>query len=80
MNDDPNATARDRVHAALADIVSDDGPSMLTRWICLIELISDSGERQIWNLHNEELSMSDQIGMLEFQSRCLQPEIRPYSA
>jgi len=69
---------RDKTHAALSQIVSEDGPNILTRWVCIMEIMDENGERQVWDVHSEDLSMSDEIGFLEFQSRCLQPE--PYKA
>lgn len=76
---DAEETPRDRLHGALSQIVRDDGPNMLTRWVCLLEIVNTDGERQVWDMHSRDLGMWEEIGMLEFQSRCLRPEPPPSS-
>jgi len=66
--------ATDKVHDALARIIRDEEASMVSKWVCLVEVIDEDGIRSMWSLSSEGLSMWDRIGMIEFHSRCVQPE------
>ncbi len=67
----------DKLHDALCQIVREEseGGSMVTRWFCLAEVIGENGESAMWALTSKGLAMWDQIGMIEFHNRTLQPEV-----
>jgi hypothetical protein len=68
-------TVSEKLHGAISKIVSDaEGAAMVTKWICLAEVIDEQGDKSLWSLGSHELSMWDRIGMVEFHSRGLQPE------
>lgn len=77
MSIEGDETPRDKVHAALSQVVRDDGPNMLTRWVLIAEIVNTDGDRQLWDMHSRGLGMWEEIGLLEFQSRCLRPEPSP---
>ncbi len=68
-------SVNDRVHAALSEIIRDEQASMVSKWVVLAEVIGDDGVAQLWSLTSDRLSMWDRIGMVEFHSRLIRPEI-----
>lgn len=67
-------SASDKVHNALSSIVNEEEAAMITKWVCLVEVIDKDGEKSMWSMGSDDLSMWDRIGMIEFHSRGLQPE------
>lgn len=65
----------EKIHVALSDIIREEGPNMVDKWICLVEVIDDEGARSLWSNCSEGLSMWDRLGMIEFHSRGIQPEV-----
>ncbi len=65
----------DKVHASLSEIIREEQASMVTKWVVLAEVIGDDGVAQMWSLSSERLSMWDRLGLVEFHSRTIQPEV-----
>ncbi len=65
----------DKVHASLSEIIREEQASMVSKWIVLAEVIGDDGVAQLWSLTSERLSMWDRIGLVEFHSRSIRPEV-----
>lgn len=70
---DPTA---DKMHNAISTVIRDEAKVMVTKWICLVEVMTEDGTTQMWSIGSPNLSMWDGIGMLEFHNRGLQPEVR----
>lgn len=67
-------SASDKVNDALFTIINEEGAAMITKWVCLVEVVDKDGEKSLWSLGSDDLSLWDRIGMIEFHSRGLQPE------
>lgn len=65
--------AADKVHEALSSIIRAEESAMVTKWVCLVEVIGEDGIAQMWSLASDGLPMWDRIGMIEFHSRTVQP-------
>lgn len=69
--------AREEVHNAIFEIINEEaGAAMVTKWVCLVEVVEEDGTKAMWSMGSEDLSIWDRIGMLEFHSRGLRPESR----
>lgn len=64
--------ASDKVHDALSRIIRDEESAMVTKWVCLVEVIGEDGIAQMWSLSSANLAMWDRIGIVEFHSRSIQ--------
>lgn len=74
-DDEPSIdSASDRLHDAISTVIRDEARVMVTRWVALVEVIDEDGQPQMWSLTSPRLAMWDQIGMVEFHSRMLEPE------
>lgn len=75
-DDEPNIdSASDRLHDAISTVIRDEAKVMVTRWITLVEVMDEDGQPQMWSLTSPRLAMWDHVGMVEFHSRALRPEV-----
>jgi hypothetical protein len=65
----------EKVHDALSRIIREEGANMVTKWVCLVEVINDDGGPSLWSLTSDNLTMWDRIGLIEFHSRGIQPQV-----
>lgn len=67
----------DKLNSALAQVIREESENltMLGKWVCLAEVIGENGEPSLWAMTSPGLSLWDQIGLVEFHSRTLQPEV-----
>lgn len=74
MSDADPDRASDRLHEAIATVCRDEAPVMVTKWVCLVEVLGDDGQPQMWSLTSPGLAMWDRLGIVEFHSRAIQPQ------
>jgi len=53
----------DRLSAAISAVLAD---SYVTRWVSLIEVIDEDGDRAVWTLHADDMRAWDTLGLLTF--------------
>jgi hypothetical protein len=67
-------SVRDKLNDAISKIINEEGASFISKWIALVEVIDENGEKSLWSMSSEDLAPWDKIGMIEFHNRGLQPE------
>lgn len=74
MSNEPTEEApthQDTLYDALAKVVHNDEGGLVSKWLCLVEVIQKDGNRAIWALASTDLAPWDQLGLIEFHSRVL---------
>jgi hypothetical protein len=67
--------ARRAVHDALFQIINEKaGAAMVTKYLCLVEVVEADGSKSMISLCSEDLSPWDRIGMIEHHSRGLKAD------
>lgn len=62
MDDD----LRTRLHAALADTLSEVEGDMLVKWVLTAEVIDADGKRAVWTCSPQGQLVYESVGLLEF--------------
>jgi hypothetical protein len=68
--------ASDKLHDALSAIVRTEDTVMISKWVCLMEVIGEDGKQQLWSLTSPGMSVWDHVGLVEYHNRALQPPLR----
>lgn len=56
----------EKIHAALSQIIAEEEPSMVTKWVCLVEAVTgDTGGKILWTMTSDQVSAWDTTGMLK---------------
>lgn len=55
-----------KIHDAIADILSKENGSMVTKYVALVEIMEEDGTRQLWTFTNPECRIWDVSGMLAY--------------
>lgn len=56
-----------QAHDALADLIREIDPgAMLTRWVLLLEVVDDQGERALWTIAAPDQKAWDTLGLLDY--------------
>jgi hypothetical protein len=62
--------ARAAVHDALFQIINEKaGAAMVTKYICLVEVVEEDGSKSMISMCSEDLTPWDRIGMIEHHLR-----------
>lgn len=55
----------EQLHEAIAQVVSAQETSMVTKWVALIETIDGDGQKGLWTLTSDGVMAWDTVGMLQ---------------
>ena len=61
----PVSEVRDRLAGSISDAVKDEGDYVI-KWVSLIEVLDEHGERCIWTIASDGSTSWDTLGLLQF--------------
>lgn len=65
MSEKGEAIERD-LNQAISDVLSRHEKSMVTRWVAMVEIMDENGDRGIWTFTAPEATAWDTLGMLTY--------------
>ena len=65
MNADPDATEK-ALTDAIAQALDQALPGMVTRWVCVTEVIEEDGQRALWSVGPDDAQPWDRLGLMGF--------------
>jgi hypothetical protein len=73
MSTDGEAIERD-LHNAVADVLAHHETSMVTKWIILVEVVDEAGDRGMWTFTSPGATAWDSLGMLTYATQMEQAQ------
>lgn len=58
------------VDTAIVAALREHEGSYVTRWVAVVEVIAEAGDRTVWTIHDDGSREWDRLGLLEYARQC----------
>lgn len=65
-SDDHKKSVADKMNDAIHQFFAENEDSMVVKWMVQAEVIDNDGEEALWTIESTNMSIWDQLGMLEY--------------